>query len=115
LLLSTPNEFAMSTTTIRLPDDLKAKIAEEAAVLGTTPHHFMLEAITEKLNLADRKKDFERTATKRFDNIVKTGQAISWEDMQRYLRAKANGLKKEPKAARPASRRISSSTKTSAK
>lgn len=101
----------MSTTTIRLPDDLKAKVMKEAEALGTTPHNFMLEAIAEKLNLADRKNDFTTTAAKRFDAIVKTGQAIEWEDMQRYLSAKA----KTNKVARPKSASITPSSKTSAK
>ena len=38
----------MSTTTLRLPDELKARIAEVAKQAGVTPHHFMLEAVAEK-------------------------------------------------------------------
>jgi predicted transcriptional regulator len=98
----------MSTTTIRLSDDLKAKMMKEAEALGTTPHNFMLEAIAEKLNLADRKNDFTTTAAKRFDAIVKTGQAIEWEDMQRYLSARAKGHK----VARPKNANLSASSKT---
>lgn len=105
----------MSTTTIRLPDDLKAKIAKAAAAAGTTPHYFMLEAITEKLNLADRKKDFENVALRRFNKIVETGQVISWDDMQRYLSAKVKGSNKGAKAARPTSSHIILSTTRSAK
>src|SRR3546814_20149299 len=41
-------EYTMSTTTIRLPDELKARIAEAAKRAGTTSHNFILEAIAEK-------------------------------------------------------------------
>ncbi len=30
----------MSTTTIRIPDDLKARVAAAAGRAGTTPHNF---------------------------------------------------------------------------
>jgi predicted transcriptional regulator len=38
----------MSTTTIRLPDELKARVARAAKRAGTTAHGFIVEAIAEK-------------------------------------------------------------------
>lgn len=38
----------MPTTTIRLPEDLKARVAAAAKRSGTTAHGFILEALTEK-------------------------------------------------------------------
>ena len=38
----------MSTTTIRLPDDLKEKVARAAKRAGTTSHNFIFEANAEK-------------------------------------------------------------------
>ena len=38
----------MSTTTIRLPQDLKERIARAAERAGSTAHSFILEAIAEK-------------------------------------------------------------------
>lgn len=35
----------MGTTTIRLPDALKARVAKAAEAAGTTAHNFILEAI----------------------------------------------------------------------
>ena len=37
----------MTTTTIRLPDELKARIAKAAKQAGTTSHNFILEAIAD--------------------------------------------------------------------
>lgn len=44
----------MSTTTLRLPDDLRARIAQAAKRAGITPHLFMLEAVAEKTEQAER-------------------------------------------------------------
>ena len=38
----------MPTTTIRLSDELKARVASAAERAGTSPHNFILEAIAEK-------------------------------------------------------------------
>jgi len=43
----------MSTTTIRLPAELKTRVAEVAKQAGTTSHQFILEAIAEKIDLAE--------------------------------------------------------------
>ena len=39
----------MSTTTIRLPDELKMRVADAAERAGMTPHGFILEAIASVL------------------------------------------------------------------
>ena len=65
----------MSTTTIRLPDDLKARIAAAAKRAGTTTHSFILEAIAEKADEAERRSDFNDNADRRYAQIVATGKA----------------------------------------
>lgn len=75
----------MSTTTIRLPDDLKARIAEAAKRAGTTSHNFILEAIAEKAERADRRADFDAEAEQRFARIVASGKTIPWDDMRSHL------------------------------
>ncbi len=52
----------MSTTTICLPDELKARVAAMAKETGTTAHGFMLEAIAEKTDAAERRADFHAEA-----------------------------------------------------
>ena len=51
----------MSTTTIRLPRELKERVARAAERAGTTPHGFILEAIAEKAGVNHRIKIFEGT------------------------------------------------------
>lgn len=92
----------MSTTTIRLPDDLKEKIARAAKREGVTAHSFILEAIAEKAALAERRNDFLSVAESRYADIVATGKTIAWADMQRYLRDSVSGKK----ATRPSAKKI---------
>jgi predicted transcriptional regulator len=55
----------MSTTTIRLPDDLKARVVAAAERAGTSAHGFILEAIAEKAAAAELRADFAALADER--------------------------------------------------
>lgn len=90
----------MSTTTIRLPDDLKARVASAAERSGKTTHSFILEAIAEKADLEDQRANFDAEADARFANIVATGETIPWADMRRYLEARAAGEPAAPPVAK---------------
>jgi predicted transcriptional regulator len=81
----------MSTTTIRLPEDLKARIARAAERAGKTTHSFILEAIAEKAELEEQRADFDVVADARFAEIVQSGQTIPWTDMRRYLEERVAG------------------------
>jgi len=81
----------MSTTTIRLPDALKARIAKAAEAAGTTSHNFILEAIAEKTDQAERRADFLAEADKRWAEFLETGESIPWEEMRRYLMGRIQG------------------------
>ncbi len=95
-------ERLMSTTTIRLPEELKARIVEAAKRAGTTSHNFILEAIAEKADLAERRADFEAVAEQRYARIVESGKTISWDQMRSYLEDRIAGKE----ARRPAARRL---------
>lgn len=86
----------MSTTTIRLPEDLKARVAVAAKRAGTTSHSFILEAIAEKTELAERRADFQDVAEKRYAKLVASGKTIPWDEMRRFLEART-GTKKVTK------------------
>lgn len=75
----------MSTTTIRLPDELKARIAVAAERAGKTTHSFILEAISEKAELEELRADFDAEADARFAQIVSSGETIPWSEMRQYL------------------------------
>nr|WP_315293175.1 CopG family transcriptional regulator [Serratia proteamaculans] len=75
----------MPTTTIRIPEELKARVAAVAEQAGVTSHNFILQAIAEKTQQEELRRDFEEEAEKRYANIVTTGETISWSDMRGYL------------------------------
>ena len=92
----------MSTTTIRLPDELKARVAAAAKHAGTTAHAFILEAIAEKAEQAERRADFDAVAEARHARIAATGETIPWQEMLGYLEARMDGKT----AQRPAGRKL---------
>jgi uncharacterized protein (DUF1778 family) len=93
----------MSTTTIRLPKDLRARIAAAAERAGTTPHGFILEAIAEKADQAERRADFHDVAEGRYSELLASGKTIPWEKMRSYLEARVAGKRvSRPKSRKPA-------------
>lgn len=92
----------MSTTTIRLPDELKTRVARVAERTGTTAHSFILEAIAEKADRQEQRSDFHDVADRRYADIVASGETIAWSKLRGYLEARMAG---KP-APRPAKKKI---------
>lgn len=92
----------MSTTTIRLTEELKERIAAIAAREGTTAHSFMLEAIVEQTNMAERRADFDETADARLAQFLTDGKSISWAEMRQYLEDRIQGKT----VSRPVARKL---------
>ena len=92
----------MSTTTIRLPQELKARIAAAADRAGLTTHGFILQAIAEKAEEAEQRGSLQALAEQRYKDIAASGRTIPWSEMRSYLRARAGGRK----ARRPAARKL---------
>ena len=89
----------MSTTTIRLPQDLKERIAHAAERAGTTAHNFILQALAEKADQEERRGEFLDTAEQRYAGVVASGKTVSWNEMRRYLERRIAG--KKPARPRP--------------
>ena len=94
----------MSTTTIRLPDALKARIAKAAEAAGTTSHNFILEAIAEKAELAERRAEFHALADQRWAEFLETGESIPWEDARAWLKQRMAGKRVKRPVARKQTR-----------
>jgi len=92
----------MSTTTIRLPEDLKSRVSAAAKRAGTTTHGFILEAIAEKAEQEERRTAFDAEAEDRYARIAATGKTIPWQEMRGYLESRLTG--KEVK--RPVARKL---------
>ena len=88
----------MSTTTIRLPEDLKARVAAAAERAGVTSHNFILQAIAERADQEERRADFDAEAERRYAQIIASGKTIPWNAMRGYLEDRLAGKQtKRPK------------------
>jgi predicted transcriptional regulator len=92
----------MTTTTIRMPEALKAKVTAAAARAGTTAHAFILEAIAEKAANAELRAELDAQAEARYAQVIATGKTIPWEEMRTYLETRLAG---KP-ARRPTARKL---------
>ena len=93
-----------STTTIRLSDEMKARLAAAARRGGTTAHGFILAAIAERIEQDERRSAFEDEAHTRLAKLLESGHSIAWADMKRYLEAHIAGEEVAPPAARKPAR-----------
>ena len=91
----------MSTTTIRLDDDLKARLAIAAERAGKTAHAFILDAVTETVARAEAEAAFHRLADERWAHLLDSGESVAWSDTKSWLEARARG----ERLARPAARK----------
>ncbi len=92
----------MSTTTIRIAEELKTRVNAAAERAGKTAHAFILDAITETVMRAEMEAGFHRVADARWAKALRTGRTIAWEDAKTYLEARAAGKK----AKRPGARHL---------
>ena len=90
----------MSTTTIRIDEALKARVAVAAERAGKSAHAFIVEAIAETVERQEAEADFHRIADERWAGIQATGKTIGWDEARAYLRARAAGQRPRKPAAR---------------
>lgn len=83
----------MSTTTVRLPERLKARVERLAAARGSTAHAFMVEAIAEAADRIERQRSFAAEAERRLKEMARTGEYLTLDDLRAYGAALARGEK----------------------
>ena len=81
----------MSTTTIRIEDELKTRIAAAAQHAGKTAHAFILDAIAQTVEQVELDNTFHAVADQRWANIQASGKTVAWDDAKAYLAARAQG------------------------
>ena len=82
-----------TTTTLKLPETLKKRIAPLAESAGKTPHAWMVEAIETQATLAEKRKAFVADALAAEEEVRRTGLVYRAGDVHRYFRARAAGKK----------------------
>jgi len=87
-----------ATTTLKLPDSLKKRIAPLADAAGKTPHAWMVEALEAQADQAEKRKALYAEAGSRLAEFARTGTAYRAADVHRYFGALVAGRKvKKPK------------------
>jgi predicted transcriptional regulator len=88
-----------TTTSLKLPDELKERIAELAEGVAQTPHAYMVDAIAERVARDEKRREFLEAGKRSLAHFKRTGIAYAHEDVMRYFQAKAAG--KNPAKPRP--------------
>lgn len=90
------------SVSLRVPEEVKRRIAELAKQQDVTPHSFMLEAIREKVEAEEARLAFHAEAERRLARMKKTGVGIPAQKVFEYLERRAAGRK----ATRPKPRKL---------
>jgi hypothetical protein len=87
----------MSTTSLKLPDDVKQLAIAAARHQGISPHAFMVDAIRTVASAADRRAAFIAEALAAKADFLRTGKGYEAAQVHSYIKLRAQGKK----AARP--------------
>ena len=86
-----------STTSLKLPEELKAQIAETAKKRGKTAHALMVETLQQAMNESQMEDDFYREAQEAYDDMLRTNVAYSFEEVKKFVHTRVRGdLSYEP-------------------
>lgn len=91
-----------SSTTLKLTDELKRRIAPLAKSTGKTPHAWMVEALEVQAALAERRREFIASAHAAEQEVAKYGQVYEADEVFAYIESKVAG--KKPKRPKPVKR-----------
>lgn len=80
-----------SATTIKLPDDLKQRIALLAEAAGKTAHAWMVEALERQAAMAEAREGYLRDAEASAAEVDVGGALYAAEDVAAYLLSRAAG------------------------
>lgn len=91
----------MSTTSLKLPDDLKEKTIAAAKYQGMTPHAFMVEAIRMAATVAERRAQWVEDAKAARTGMLSTGLGFDVDDVHAHLRQRVQGKVSTALKAKP--------------
>lgn len=76
---------------LRVPEDVKKRVARLAEAQDTTAHAFMLEAIRDKVEAEEARKAFHEDARLRLARMKRSGKGIPAAEVFAYLDARGQG------------------------
>lgn len=91
----------MSTTSLKLPEELKQRAVSAAQKQGMTPHAFMVQAIEQAATMAEQRAAFVAQAKAAHAAMLKSGKGHDADEVHAYLRSRAAGKKAAKPKAKP--------------
>lgn len=89
----------MAATSLKLPEDLKRRIARLAGAANKTSHAFMVEALSQEVNRSELRERFATDSAVSESETMTSGKAVPLEAAFDYLEARVAGRKiRRPRA-----------------
>jgi predicted transcriptional regulator len=88
----------VSTTSLKLPEQIKLQAANAAKDLGITTHAFMVEAIKQASVNAELRRSFLDDANNARNEVLQTGKVHDADKVFKHLKARIAGKKSTMKA-----------------
>jgi hypothetical protein len=86
-----PKETHLTTTSLKLPEEIKANAIAAARLRGVTPHAFMVDAIRETAEFTEKRARLVAEAAATRDRARKTHRGYAAEDVHAYVKALVAG------------------------
>jgi predicted transcriptional regulator len=81
----------MNTTSVKLPNELKERVASAAQRSGLSAHAYMVDAIRQTVAAAERRAAFMDEAEVARKQARRANQGISADEVHDYIRDKSRG------------------------
>lgn len=81
----------MSTTSLKLPDELKTRLRTIAEARHTSAHAFMVESLQNAVVAAEQQLAFLADAEAAYEQMCESGEGYDAGDVHRYIAARARG------------------------
>ena len=79
------------STTLKLPPELKRRIAKIVELTGQSPHAFMVDAIRMRAEQSEKRRAMVDAAHEARAEVERTGRVYEWEEVREHYRAKLQG------------------------
>jgi predicted transcriptional regulator len=83
----------MTTTSLKLSEELKQRAISVAQQQGISPHAFMVDAIEKAASSAEKRASFLSEARAAEAEMLETGKGYDAAEVHDYLKARAAGVK----------------------
>jgi predicted transcriptional regulator len=88
-----------STTSLKLPEEIKMQAISAAKDLGITPHAFMVEAIKQASINAELRRSFIEDSNNARNGVLKDGKVYESDKVFKHLKARIADKKSTLKAS----------------